>query len=298
MARLLKNGVSSIALLFIVVTPFLTQKASARQSLSQITQVLQTKQRDSSNPRSGNSKLLPFFDQVNNPVLVGIPRNQPVDITPAPPALNAFDQKVLSTCGTFGSKVNTVSLRRLISESPDVLKRVKQAVGGELFAGRSSDQQFRDDLLSVWSGRSGFEHIFCGQIRGSQKIGGLHFYGRYLQLQTEGIGGRLPNNSRSEEVVEGEIYTLGVQIKQGDRIITKDSKKGYSYVSNAEEILVDATRAFKSFRNNSRGNQTCLYTVRDNSAPPFKAVFVKTSRAIVTFYPDATPKPGEVSCGS
>ncbi|KAM3093292.1 EndoU domain-containing protein [Phormidesmis sp. 146-35] len=287
MFRLLKSCVGGFSLLLLGAVPSLIQPA--------IAQVSQTDYQSHSKQRSQpNSKLLPFFDQVNNPVAVGIPRNQRVDITPNPPSLNAFDQKVLQTCGAFGSKVNTVSLRRLFAESPDVVRSVKRSVGGELFPGRSSDQQFRDDLITVWSDRSGFEHIFCGQIKGVRQIGGLHFAGRYLQLQTQGIAGRLPNNSRAEEVMEGGIYTLGVEVRQGDRIVTRDTKKGYSYVSNAQEILTDATQAFKAFRN--RGQQACLLTVRDNAAPPFKAVFVKTNRAIVTFYPDATPKAGEVSC--
>jgi hypothetical protein len=287
MSRLLKSCVGGFSLLLLGVTPLVIQQA--------IAQVSQTEYRAQSKQRSqSNSKLLPFFDQTSNPVSVGFPRNQQVDITPNPPSLNAFDQKVLETCGTFGSKVNTVSLRRLFAESPAVVQSVKRSVGGELFPGRSSDQQFRDDLITVWSDRSGFEHIFCGQIRGARQIGGLHFAGRYLQLQKQGIAGRLPNNSRAEEVMEGEIYTLGVEVRQGNRIVTRDSKKGYSYVSNAQEILTDATQAFKAFR--SSGQQACLFTVRDNQAPPFKAVFVKTSRAIVTFYPDATPKSGEVSC--
>lgn len=293
-------GGFSLLLLNVIsfAVPVVMQPAIAQpsQTPSQANKYLaQSRQRS---PRSANSSLLPFFDQTNNPVSVGVPRNQAVDISPVPPSLNAFDQKVLETCGAFGSKVSTVSLRRLFSESPQVVQQIKQTVGGELFAGRRSDQQFRDDLVTIWSDRNGFEHIFCGEIRSSQQIGGLHFAGRYLQLQNQGIAGRLPNNSRSEEVQEGEIYTLGVEVKQGNRVIARDRKKGYSYVSNAQEILTDATQAFKAFRNTSAGNQACLYTIRDEAAPPFQAVFVKTSRAIVTFYPDATPNPNERACGS
>lgn len=237
--------------------------------------------------------LQPFFDQVNNPISVGVPRNRAVDITPPPPQLNDFDRSVLETCGTFGSSVSTAQLRRLFSESPEVINRIKSAVGGEILPGRKTEQQFRDDLLRIWSERDGFEHIFCGEING-QKIGGLHFVGRYLQLQNQGIAGRLPNNTRQEEVQEGEIYTLGVEVRQGDRRI-RDSKKGYSYVSNAEDLLTEATQAFKQF--SKKNQQACLHTVRDPDADqPFQAVFVKTSRAIVTYYPDATPNPKDPSC--
>ena len=294
MAKLTTIGVNGVALLLTAgVSLPLVQVVSA--------QSLQAQTVDSSKKtpiKSAKSDLLPFFDQIDNPVAVRVPRNQKVDITPVSPLVNAFDQKVLNTCGTFGSKVSTISLRRLLSESPQVVQQIKQTVGGELFSGRRSENQFRDDLITVWSGRSAFEHIFCGQVRGATRIGGLHFVGRYLQLQNQGIAGRLPNNSQAEEVIAGEVYTLGVEVRQGDRVITRDSKKGYSYVSNAQEILVDATRAFKVFRTTANANQACLYTVRDaSSVPPFQAVFVKTNRAIVTFYPDATPKPNQRSCG-
>ena len=291
MSRLVTSSVCGVALLLIGISLPIIQSVTAKSLRSQTVQ--SPKKRSIKPAKSG---LLPFFDQDNNPVTVSVPRSRKVDITPVPPQLNAFDRKVLNTCGTFGSKVGTISIRRLLAESPQVVQQIKQAVGGELFSGRRSENQFRDDLVTIWSNRGAFEHIFCGQIRGSNQIGGLHFVGRYLQLQNQGIAGRLPNNSKAEEVIDGEIYTLGVEVRQGDRVVTKDSKKGYSYVSNAQEILIDATRAFKSFRNTSNVNRACLYTVHDSSAPPFKAVFVNTNRAIVTFYPDATPKPNEASC--
>jgi hypothetical protein len=241
-----------------------------------------------------SGRLLPFFDAVNNPVTVGFPRNQSVDITPLPPSLSAFDRKVLDTCGAFGSSVSTVSLRRLFTDSPEVVSRIRTAVGGEIFPGRDSDQQFRDDLLTIWSDRAGFAHIFCGEDDG-QKIGGLHFVGRYLQLQEQGIAGRLANNGNQEEVQVGEIYTLGVEVRLPNRTI-RDRKKGYSYVSSAEELLTEATQAFKRFPATTK--QACLNTVRDPDADqPFKAVFVKTNRAIVTYYPDATPSDRDPDCG-
>ncbi|WP_413198925.1 EndoU domain-containing protein, partial [Nostoc piscinale] len=64
--------------------------------------------------------------------------------------------------------------------------------------------------------------------------------------------------------------------------------KGYSYLSNAEEMLIDATRAFKL-----QGNQegACIYNVRDSeTGTTFPTVFVRKNKAIVTFYPDATPQ--------
>lgn len=67
-----------------------------------------------------------------------------------------------------------------------------------------------------------------------------------------------------------------------------DRIKGYPLVSDAAEILINATKAFKD-QGNKQG--ACLYPVQDqNSGKSYQAVFVKDRNAIITFYPDATPK--------
>jgi hypothetical protein len=234
-----------------------------------------------------NQKLLPFFDNVNNPVPIGFPPGQQLDITPPPPQLNAFDEAVVKTCGVIGSTVNPNQFKQLLQTHPDVLQKVQQATGGELRPGRKRRSDFLQDLTNVWSKRKGFEHIFCGEIYNDNDIGGLHFYGRYLQLQNQGIGGRLPNNDQRQEVVPGAIYTMGVEIRQGERRVT-DVIKGYGYLSNAEEMLVDATRAFKN-QGNLEG--ACILNVRDReTAKVIPSVFVRKESAIVTYYPDATPQ--------
>lgn len=230
---------------------------------------------------------LPFFDNVDNPVTVGFPRGQRLDITPKPPTLNDFDKSVLKTCGAIGTKVQPAQFKQLLLSYPNVLQKIQQASGGELRPGRRTQNQFLEDLTNIWFKRRGFEHIFCGEIYNTNDIGGLHFAGRYLQLQNAGIGGRLANNQRREEVVPGVIYTLGVIIKQGNRTVT-DVIKGYGYLSNAEEMLIDATKAFK-LQGNKEG--ACIYNVRDlETGKTFPTVFVRKDKAIVTFYPDATPQ--------
>ena len=238
-------------------------------------------------PALENNSLQPFFDRLSNPVNVAFPRGQKLDITPPPPQLNLFDQAVLRTCGSIGTKVRAESFKKLLSQYPDVLQKAQQISGGELRQSRRSKSQFLEDLTAIWFKEQGFEHIFCGEIYTANDIGGLHFYGRYLQLQNDSIGGRLPNNSQQEEVVPGVIYTMGVVLKQGERLVT-DTIKGYAYVSNAQEILLDATKAFKT-QGNTEG--ACLYRVRDKeTGNSFQAVFVRENNAIITFYPDATPK--------
>jgi hypothetical protein len=245
-----------------------------------------------SEPKQPQTALLPFFDEIDNPEIHRHPVGIPADITPPPPVLSEFDQAVLNTCGPIGSKVKASAFRQLMEEHPDVLRQVKDAVGGELLAGRDTDAEFVDDLTTVWSSREGFEHVFCGELEGQTKIGGLHFVGRYLQLQKQGIGGRLPDNWKKEEVVPGSIYTLGVVIKK-DGQTWIDDLKGYALVSDAQELLLDATKAFKA-QGNAQG--ACLSPVLDDeTGQSFKAVFVKGSAqgaardAIITFYPDATP---------
>ncbi len=234
-----------------------------------------------------NTQLLPFFDNVDNPVPVGFPAGQKLDITPSPPLLNSFDQAVLQICGPIGTKVSSNKFKQLLSFYPDVLQKLQQASGGELRPGRRNKAQFLEDLTNIWFKRRGFEHIFCGEIYNANDIGGLHFHGRYLQLQNEGIGGRLANNQRREEVVPGVIYTMGVVLKQENRTVT-DVIKGYGYLSNAEEMLIDTTRIFK-LQENTEG--ACISNVRDRETGKlFTTVFVRKQKAIVTFYPDATPQ--------
>jgi hypothetical protein len=236
------------------------------------------------NPSS--TTLLPFFDQSNNLEVHRFPAGRPADITPPAPSLTAFDQAVLKTCGPIGSSVNANSFKQLMVNHPEVLRQIQTAVGGELLPGRNTQAEFLNDLTAAWSERGGFEHIFCGELEGPQKIGGLHFVGRYLELQNEKMGGRLGNNLNREEVEPGVLYTLGVVIKRGNQTWT-DTIKGYPLISNAQEMLLDATRAFKA-QGNAQG--ACLYPVRDQpTGRSYQAVFVKDRNAIVTFYPDATP---------
>lgn len=237
-------------------------------------------------PVSTLASLPPFFDEINNPVSVSFPASQKVDMTPPPPILTPFDQAILNVCGSMGTKVRLASFQRLLSSYPDVRQKLQNAVGGELRPGRNQPTEFIQDLTDIWFQRQGFEHIFCGEIDGPTKIGGLHFYGRYLQLQNENKAGRIPNNASKEEAIPNVLYTLGVRIKQGNRMVS-DERKGYAYISNALEILLDATTAFKR-QQTAQG--ACLYRVQDQeTGQSFKAVFVKDRNAIITFYPDATP---------
>ncbi|WP_310481374.1 EndoU domain-containing protein [Chamaesiphon sp. VAR_48_metabat_403] len=236
-------------------------------------------------PRPRKKHLAPFFDRVDNPELHHFPHGVSVDITPLSPELSKFDCDVLQVCGNLGDRVNAEDFSALLTAYPQVLKLIKTAVNGEIFPGRITDAEFIADLTEIWFKRDGFEHIFCGTIDNG-KLKGMHYVGRYLQLQELGLAGRLPDNHHQEETIAGVVYTLGVLLKYGDRLIV-DRRNGYALVTDAAELLVAATLAFKS---RSRSRSVVNFPVVDaDSGHTYLVVFVKEDNAIVTFYPDATP---------
>ncbi len=247
-------------------------------------------------------ELQPFFDSVETGELLSFPRGIEVDAMPKPPTVTAFDQQVLNTCGAFGSGVSVDQVRSLFEKNPDIVAQIKKAVEESVVPlpgmpiRRQLKEVFFEDLVEMWTGQRGFEHIFCGQVKGNQ-ISGLHFAARYYELQRKGVMGRLPFNQRQEEVIAGLVYTVGIQAKVNGRVLN-DRKGGYSYVSSALEILIDGTRAYTQFKINSgQNNSVCLYNAEDiETLQKFKAVFVKNDRGIVTMYPDATPNAGDRPC--
>ncbi len=236
-------------------------------------------------PRRRHKHLPPFFDRTDNPELHHVPRGVEVDITPLPPNLAPFDRDVLQVCGSLGSHAHAEDFQALLRAYPDVLKQIQTAVNGEIFPGRTTEAEFLADLTEIWFKRRGFEHIFCGNIYHGQ-LKGMHYVGRYLQLQQQGLAGKLPNNQHQEEVIAGAVYTIGVLLRYGSRLLV-DRRTGYALVTDAVELLIAATQAFKS---HPRSELVCTFPVVDiDSGHTYPAVFVKEDHAIVTFYPDVTP---------
>lgn len=227
----------------------------------------------------------PFFDDLNNPEIHSFPTDIPVDITPPPPDLTPFDRDVLKICGNLGNHVHAEKFKALLRAYPEILHQIQTAVGGEIFPGRNTEAEFLQDLTEIWFKRDGFKHIFCGSIERGQ-LKGMHYVGRYLQLQEQGLAGKLPNNRHQQETIDGAVYTIGVLLKYGSRIIV-DQRTGYALVTDAVELLIAATQAFKI---KSRPKSVCTFPVIDtDSGHTYPAVFVKEDNAIITFYPDVTP---------
>jgi Bacterial EndoU nuclease len=233
---------------------------------------------------TNNSQFLPFFDNINNPINVAVGGKQ--DITPPPPTLSEFDLAVNELCGKPGTAVDPGDFQAMINQFPDVLANIKTTVGGSITAGNTSDPDFIDDLTNLWFKTEGFDHIFCGEATGNS-IGGLHFVGRYLDLQNKGLAGRLPGADSKAEVEPGAVYTLGAVMQVGNRKI-QSPVKGYGYTLNAEDILAITTKAYKDNPHSGTSTKACLLSVTDDGKT-FDTVFVTKENSIRTIYPDATP---------
>jgi len=239
---------------------------------------------------------LPFFDRENNPVRVRV--GGPADITPPPPALDAFGQAVTAVCGPPGQVVTAGAFQALMRRHPAVLTRTRQFTAGRVFAGRpahTGNDGYLADLAEAWFAVHAFEHIFCGEPQANGPIGGLHYAGRYLQLQQNGQACRM-DNLRQNEVVPGVIYSMGVVMKTLDGHLSRSSIKGYGLTLSAEDLLKAATAAFAANPGASRQKSTaCLLPVQDDGHA-FQAVFVRRQTGIRTFYPDATPDARTPAC--
>lgn len=237
-------------------------------------------------------EFLPFFDNINNPVTVKVGGVQ--DLTPPPPLLNDFDQAVNQLCGKLGTVVTPANFQTMLNSFPTVLSNIKNNVGGYIFPNRTSNTEFLEDLTSLWFNAEGFDHVFCGEPA-ETKIGGLHYAGRYLDLQNRGLAGILPKSVSKSEVDPGAVYSFGVRMKVGDgetptsrERTVSDPFKGYGYTLNAEEILTIAAKAYKNNPSLEPTPKACLLSVTDNGKT-FANIFVTKKGAIRTFYPDATP---------
>lgn len=235
----------------------------------------------------------PFFDDQQNPVPV---RRGMEDVTPPPPTLDDFDNAVNQLCGAPGSAVSRNGFRQLLETHPEVLEEIRDYTDGRIFAGRAAPEDwdaFLDDLSEAWFDAHGFEHIFCGELESDGDIGGLHFSGRYWQLQQDGLACRL-DSDRAPEVDPGVIYTVGASI-QGMGRIYEHPIKGYGYTLSARDILLAATRAFLQNPTDSGSSTACILNLRDDSEE-FATVFVRRRQGIRTFYPDASPSRRDPTC--
>lgn len=244
---------------------------------------------------TANASCLPFFDTQNNPVKV---KNGTADITPPPPAIDAFGLAVNQVCGPAGKATTRAEFVKLMKAHPQVLADVMRFTSGKVFGGQvatTNADAYLQELVKAWYEVHAFDHIFCGETEGEKKIGGLHFVGRYAQLQQTGEACRLPN-FKSNEVVPGSVYSMGVKMKKLNGQFITHEIKGYGLSMSAADILKVATRALAENPTNSSASTACLQQFTDGSER-YTTVFVRRKQGIRTFYPDATPdKAGTPPC--
>lgn len=245
--------------------------------------------------KSQNTTFSPFFDFDDNPIC--LPKSGCVDATPEPPELDDFDLAVNKVCGEPGKVVSRQEFKNLMNAHPEVLAEIQDYTDGRVYGDRLASKTtiaYLDNLTNAWFNAHGFDHIFCGEPVPGGKIGGLHYHGRYLDLQQKGLAGRLDNNERREEIAEGTIYTIGAAIKVNGQLAISRIK-GYGYTLSAKDLLKFATHAFANNPTASDRSTACLLPVEDDGQT-FTMVFVGRSRGIRTFYPDASPSDRDPIC--
>lgn len=244
----------------------------------------QTNSGNKTGDRNG-ATCLKFFDNESNPIKT---RTGFKDINPPAPTLNKFDKDVLQFCGAPGKVTTAEGFKTLMKSNPDVLKSLFDFTDGKVFQDKNTNtENYLNDLTKAWYSLHGFDHIFCGEKNG-RSIGGLHFHGRYQQLESTNQLCRM-NNSSSNEVIDGSIYSMGVEMKLANNETIRHSIKGYGLTLNASDILLSATKAFSENQTSSNKSEACLLKLSDSDTL-YNMVFVRRSNGIRTYYPDATPE--------
>jgi hypothetical protein len=244
---------------------------------------------------AGPSGLLPFFDKV---------AAGPGDPSPPSPPLSALDRGVLAVCGAWGSHPRARDFRAML-EQPDVAPEMQALYDGLDRSVRGSQvpvRRFKDELTEVWFDAGGFAHVFCGEPR-SDELRGLHYRGRYLKLQEQGLAGLLADQDCRAAEIEPPVYTVGVRYRlPGGGPLRSACPKGYAYDLDAADLLRVATTAWRKLRR-QRGAAMCLEEITITVGDPYLAVVMARGDAVQTFYPDLTPvcdgggRPERCACG-
>ena len=224
----------------------------------------------------------PFFDETDT---------GPKDMTPRPPQLDAFDEAVLEVCGPWGSHPRPTAFRAMLdrpalaTDVGAIYDALCRSVDG---GARVGLYDFKDRLRDIWFDEKGFAHIFCGEPS-SGNIGGLHFHGRYLELQKLSLAGPMSEQECGKAEIEPPVYTMGVWFRTPQGGVNDACPKGYGLDLNARDLLMQATAAFATVADET-GKKMCLKEVVTPGDPDYLAVFVIKNGAVRTFYPDASPR--------
>ena len=216
---------------------------------------------------------------------------------PVAPELNKFDRAVLNVCGGWLNTPRPDLFKVMLdnTEYKEYVDKLYEELEHQVFTPNASLAQFKDELTKLWFDQHAFAHIMCGQPD-ILKLGGLHFFGRYIQAQENKWAGRHYDSAVVDEVSD-KVYTIGVIFRNPHNFLVIDPRKGCDFL-HADEILLHATKAYKAFAKHRKlGGEDlkkCTYTTNDG----VDYSFVVKDNAIFTFYSTLTPKcdPGESEC--
>ena len=234
--------------------------------------------RDSKNSNEA-TKCKPFFDD-----------DSKTKFAPPAPQLTAFGKGVLRACGPIRGQVNEREFDALLKDNWLLLKETIPNEWASL-----SDNDLVEKLRQTWLTHNGFNHIYCGEWNGGA-IQGLHFTGRYLQLQQEKK--ICYSESKDEEIAPDKVYTIGVRSTD---YANRHDKKGYALKQSAIDLFVLGNKVFEYC--NSQGVwapykstfDNALYVKNSKLEIHYKAICKATdpknklTYGLLTLYPDLTP---------
>ena len=215
---------------------------------------------------------------------------------PVVPELNKFDRAVLNVCGNWINTPRADLFKVMLdnAEYKEYVEKLYEDLNHEVFTPNADLAQFKDELTKLWFDQQAFAHIMCGQPD-ILKLGGMHFFGRYIQAQENHWAGRHYDSAVVDEVSD-KVYTIGVIFRNPNNYLVIDPRKGCDFL-HADEIILNATKAYKAFsKHRELGGDVLKKCLYKNDGVDY--TFVAKDNAILTFYSTLTPQcdPGETEC--
>jgi hypothetical protein len=215
----------------------------------------------------------PFFDNDNT-----------TQYAPSLPNIEAIDKEVLSLCGGWGEHIDAIVFKRWLKgyDKGRLLDELYRRFKKDF----SSKEHFLDSFVDIWFKNRGFEHIFCGEPKKGNYLGGLHFFARYHQAYQNGWA-KLTKHKWQK--AKDNIYKIGVEFKNKKNILrVSKNPKSYNSNMNAKDILIEATKAYlyHTKKNNSTSKKAYnWYINKTKEYNKHKSKIVIKNRSIITFYP-------------
>ena len=222
----------------------------------------------------GGRQFIPFFrDGSNDSIIRSLPRSVRNAI-PDAPMMTKFDEEVLNLCGGLGTDVDKAGFIRLLNDPKlqgDV-DEIYRFLDGTLGGGdkKLSIGEFKEKLAEIWFEAGAFRTVMCGVVRGPGRdcecggLAGLHFSGRFLQLQKMGVAGISLDDRCTYfgPLVSGRVYKVPLIFFDTNGFGMK-CDEGYVYGLNSQEIIKFGTKLYVSQNVSSGENLNCVIRERN-----------------------------------